>query len=99
MIIAIQFEDNILYLSGILLDSNCKGFVRAFTFYAEWQITLNVLTSIRSVVVLIMFFVTKHVNTIEIRLIELVRLVFGITLLKDNPTARPSVLSHILCLC
>src|SRR5260370_40017915 len=46
-----------------------------------------------------MLLVTKHINAIEVRLVQLVWLALRRTLFQYHPTPRPSLLCHIFGLC
>src|ERR1051325_9249746 len=72
MIVAIQGVSSIPNLAAFVFHSNRKSFISATTLDTQGQISFQIRTTIGSVMILIVLFVTKHINPIEIRLVQFV---------------------------
>src|SRR5881396_3159231 len=94
MIVAIETVGQ-LFDFALFLHFDSKSLVRAATLNAQREIAFQIRTAISRVMILVMFFIAKHVDAIEIGLIHLVRF-FRRTSFENHPTAGPRFLRHIL---
>ena len=73
MLVAIQTVGQFFDLPVLVLYLHRESLVCSVPLDAQRQVTLQIRTAVNSVMTLIVLLVTKHVNTIEIRLADLVR--------------------------
>src|SRR6266478_5621507 len=94
MLVAIQAVSHFLELPTLIFYPDSERSVCALSFNPQRQISLEVRATIRRVMILIVLFVTEHVDAIEIRLVEFVRLLRR-TPLQNHPTARSRFLRYV----